>query len=284
MAYPRHREADVALRDGSTVHVRPARADDAPAVRAFYERLSPESTALRFFSSFPNLDLTVAWATEVDYQRRYSLLATGGDGRVLGHAGWEREPGQPERAEVALAVADAMQGKGLGTILLGQLAEAADHVGVEVFNAEVLPQNYQAIQVFRNSGFPVTTRTVPGVLLFEMPTLLTPEGREHFERREQTAAVAALRAFLAPRSVAVVGASRRRGTVGAELFRNLLAAGFNGPVYPVNPKAAVVQSVLAYPSIAEVPGPVDLAVVAVPAAAVVQVARECAAAGCGRWW
>ena len=92
MAYPQHREADVALRDGSTVHVRPARGDDAPAVRAFFEHLSPESTGLRFFSGFPNLDRAVAWATEVDYRLRYSLLATAGDGRVLAHAGWEREP------------------------------------------------------------------------------------------------------------------------------------------------------------------------------------------------
>jgi GNAT superfamily N-acetyltransferase len=84
------------------------------------------STALRFFSSFPNLDSAVAWATEVDFQRRYGLVATGDGGRVLAHAGWEREPDRPERAEVAFAIADAMQGKGLGTILLGQLAEAAD--------------------------------------------------------------------------------------------------------------------------------------------------------------
>ena len=112
-----------------------------------------------------------------------------------------------------------------------------------------------------------------------MPTLLTPEGLERFEQRERTAAAAAMRSFLAPRSVAVIGASRRRGTVGAELFHNLLAAGFTGPVYPVNPNAPVVQSVVAYPSIAEVPGPVDLAVVAVPAPAVVWTAEECAAAG-----
>jgi acetyl coenzyme A synthetase (ADP forming)-like protein len=280
-AYPGHREADVALRDGSTAHVRPARAEDAPAVRAFYERLSPESIALRFFSRFLNLDVAVAWATEVDFRRRYSLLVTGGDGRVLAHAGWEREPERPERAEVALAIADAMQGKGLGTIMLGQLAEAAEQAGVEVLTAEVLPQNHRMIQVFRDSGFPVTTHTVPGVLLFEMPTALTPEGLERFERREQAAAEAAMRTFLSPRSVAVVGASRRRGTVGAELFHNLLAAGFNGPVYPVNPNAPVVQSVVAYRSIAEVPGPVDLAVLAVPAAAVVRAATECAAAGLG---
>jgi GNAT superfamily N-acetyltransferase len=180
------------------------------AVRAFFELLSPESTALRFFSGFPNLDSAVAWATQVDYRRRYSLLATGGDGRVLAHAGWERDPDDPDRAEVALAAADALQGRGLGTILLGQLAEVADQAGIGVLGAEVLP-----------------------------------------------------------RSVAVIGASRRRGTVGAELFHNLLAAGFTGPVYPVNPNTPVVQSVVAYPSIAEVPGPVDLAVVAVPAPAVV---------------
>ena len=279
MAYPGRREVDVALRDGSTVHVRPVRATDAPAVRTFFERLSPESTGLRFFSGFPNLDSAVGWATEVDDQRRYSLVATSGDGRVLAHAGWEREPDRPERAEVALAIADAMQGRGLGTILLGQLAEAADRAGIGVLGAEVLPHNHRMIKVFRDSGFPVKTHAVPGVLLVEVPTLLTPEGLERFERREQTAAAAAMRVFLAPRAVAVVGASRRRGTVGAELFHNLLAGGFNGPVYPVNPNAGVVQSVVAYPSIAEVPGPVDLAVVAVPAAAVVRTAEECAAAG-----
>jgi acetate---CoA ligase (ADP-forming) len=141
MSSPRHHEADVALRDGSTVHVRPVRAEDAPAVRAFFERLSPRSIALRFFSGFPDLDRAVRWATEVD-QHRYGLVATGADGRVVAHAGWEREPVRPERAEVAFAIADAMQHNGLGTILLGQLIEAADQAGVAVLSAEVLPQNH----------------------------------------------------------------------------------------------------------------------------------------------
>jgi acetate---CoA ligase (ADP-forming) len=279
MAYPRHREADVVLRDGSTVHVRPVRADDAPAVRAFFERLSPESTSLRFFSGFPDLDSAVRWATEVDYRRRYGLVATGGEGAVLAHAGWERQPDRPDRAEVAFAIADAMQGKGLGTILLGQLAEAADQAGVTALAAEVLPRNHRMVRVFRDSGFPVTTSVVPGVVLVELPTSLSPEALERFEQREQVAATAAMRAFLEPRSVAVVGASRRRGTVAGELFHNLLAGGFEGPVYPVNPNAGVVQSVVAYPSVADVPGPVDLAVLAVPAAAVVAAATECAAKG-----
>jgi acetate---CoA ligase (ADP-forming) len=170
----RHHEADVALRDGSTVHVRPVTATDAPAVRAFFERLSPRSIALRFFCGFPDLDRAVSWATDVDDQHRYSLVATGADGRVVAHAGWEREPDRPERAEVAFAIADAMQHHGLGTILLGQLIEAADQAGVAVLSAEVLPQNQHMLHVFRDSGIPLTTRTIPGVVLVELPTSQSP--------------------------------------------------------------------------------------------------------------
>jgi acetate---CoA ligase (ADP-forming) len=174
MSSPRHHETDVALRDSSTVHVRPVRAQDAPAVRAFFERLSPRSIALRFFCGFPDLDRAVRWATEVDDQHRYGLVATGADGRVVAHAGWEREPDRPERAEVAFAIADAMQHNGLGTILLGQLIEAADQAGVAVLSAEVLPQNQHMLHVFRDSGIPVTTRTLPGVVLVELPTSRSP--------------------------------------------------------------------------------------------------------------
>jgi L-amino acid N-acyltransferase YncA len=137
MSAPRHHEADVVLRDGSTVHVRPVRAEDAGAVRAFFERLSPRSIALRFFSRFPDLDSAVRWATDVD-QHRYGLVATSSaDRRVVAHAGWEREPDHPERAEVAFAIADATQHNGLGTILLSQLTQAANQAGVAVL--EVVP-------------------------------------------------------------------------------------------------------------------------------------------------
>jgi GNAT superfamily N-acetyltransferase len=206
--YPAHRENDVVLRDGSTVHVRPSRPDDAPAMEQLLEGLSDRSRWLRFFSGFPNLEHAVRWATEVDYEHRYGLVATtGGDGHLVGHAGWEREADRPERAEVALEIVDAMQSKGLGTILLGQLAEAAHQAGVEVLTAEVLPQNHLMIKVFRDCGFPVRTHTVPGVVLVELPSSMSPEARERFERREQVAATAAMATFLALRSVAVVGAA-----------------------------------------------------------------------------
>src|SRR4030095_15612510 len=150
MSSPRHHEADVALRDGSTVHVRPVRAEDAPAVRAFCERLSPRSIALRFFCGFPDLDRAVRWATDVDHQHRYGLIATSAAAaRVVPHAGWERDPARPERAEIAFAIADAMQHNGLGTILLGQLTQAAAQAAVAVLSAEVLPQNHRMLHVFR---------------------------------------------------------------------------------------------------------------------------------------
>jgi acetate---CoA ligase (ADP-forming) len=186
MSLPRHREADVVLRDGSTVHVRPVTAEDAPAIRAFLENLSPKSIALRFFSRFPDLDRAVRWATDVDGQHRYGLIATSSaDGRVVAHAGWEREPDHPERAEIAFAIADAMQHNGLGTILLGQLTQAAEQAGVAVLSAEVLPQNHRMLHVFRDSGFPLTTRTIPGVVLVELATSRSRAALERFESRSR---------------------------------------------------------------------------------------------------
>jgi acetyl coenzyme A synthetase (ADP forming)-like protein len=274
------RGIDVVLRDGTTAHVRTPRPGDAPGVRRMLQGLSEESRYLRFFSTAVDLSRAVAWATKVDHEHSDGLVVTTGPHeRIVAHAGWERDPRRPERAEIALVIDDAFQGRGIGTLLLGQLAESARARGVELFTAEVLPGNHQMIGVFRQSGFAVRIRSLPGALNIEAPTLLTPDALERFDQREQQAAVAALRKVLAPGSVAVIGASRRRGTVGGELFHNLLAAGFTGPVYPVNPAAPVVQSVAAYPSIGKVPGPVDLAVLAVPAEEVVAVARECAAKG-----
>jgi GNAT superfamily N-acetyltransferase len=113
---------------------------------------------------------------------------------VVGHAGFERQPDHSDRAEVAMEIADAMQGKGLGTILLGQLPEVANQLGIQVLDAEVLPENHQMVKVFHDSGFPVKTHSLPGALLIEFPTSLSPEARERFERREQVAATAAMRA------------------------------------------------------------------------------------------
>jgi acetate---CoA ligase (ADP-forming) len=119
----------------------------------------------------------------------------------------------------------------------------------------------------------------PGVIKVEFPTSFSPAALERFERREQTAATAAMRSFFNPRSVAVIGASRTPGSIGSAVFRNLIVEGFNGPVYPINPKADVVHSVAAYPNVLDAPGPVDLAVIVVPARLVIDIARDCGQKG-----
>jgi acetyl coenzyme A synthetase (ADP forming)-like protein len=275
--YPRHREADVALRDGSTVHVRPVRREDEQALDLFLKGLSDESRYLRFFTGAVNIDDQAQQAANVDYQDRYGLVAVVGGDTLVAHAVWLRTG--PDRAEVAFSVADAYQGRGVGTILLGHLAESAAESGISTFEARVLPENRRMIEVFRESGFPIHSRSELGEVLVDFPTSLTAEALERFERREEVAAVAALQHFLSPRSVAVIGASRSRGTIGGEVFHNLLSFEFAGPVFPVNPKAEVVQAVPAFASVQDIPGPVDLAVIVVPAALVIEAARECGRKG-----
>ncbi|MGH2776040.1 MAG: GNAT family N-acetyltransferase [Actinomycetota bacterium] len=278
--YPAHREADVALRDGSTVRVRPVLESDRDAMLAFFQRLKPESQYFRFFSGASNFEPAADWATKVDYVNRFGLVATTvPDERIVAHAAWQRSDEDPTRAEVAFVNADDFQGRGLGTILLAHLAETAEDLGVLVFEAEVLPENHRMIEVFRQSGFQVNMQLEPGVITVEFPTSFSAAALERFERREQTAATAAMRSFFNPRSVAVIGASRTPGSIGSAIFRNLIVEGFNGPVYPINPKADVVHSVAAYPNVLDVPGPVDLAVIVVPARLVVDVARDCGEKG-----
>jgi acetyl coenzyme A synthetase (ADP forming)-like protein len=275
--YPIQYEADIVLRDGSTVHVRPVRSDDEAGIRAFLHGLSRESIGFRFFGA-PDLEWVTSWSLDVDYADRFALVAEHGEpGRIISHASYIRI--DAERAEVAFMVSDDWQGRGISTIMLAQLAEIAEDHGISTFTAEVLPVNHRMIDVFRQSGFPIDTRSTRDAIEIEFPVSLSPAAIERFEERDRTAAVAAVRRFVAPDAVAVIGASRRRGTIGGEVLHNLISGGFNGAVYAVNVSADVVQSMPAYHSIVDVPVDVDLAVVTVPAESVVSVARECAAAG-----
>jgi acetyl coenzyme A synthetase (ADP forming)-like protein len=270
--------ADIVLRDGSTVRVRAVRRDDEAAMTTFLSGLSDRSRALRFFSAATDMRAQAHRAVQVDGAGAQGLVALrGGAAEIIGHAGYVRD--SDASAEVAFAIADAYQGRGLATALLGHLAAAAQAHGIAAFTAVVLPENHRMIEVFRESGFPVEVSADFDVVTVRLPTELTAEGWERFHDRERIASVAAVANVLAPRSVAVIGASRRRGTVGAEIVHNLLAGGFEGVVFPVNPAAAAVQSMPAYHSVLEVPGRVELAVIAVPAESVVAAARECGAAG-----
>ena len=274
--YPWQREADVALRDGSTLHIRPIRATDEPAIRTFLHGVSRESIGFRFFGA-ADLEWVTAWSLDVDYADRYGLLAeTGTPTRIVSHASYIRI--DDDRAEVAFLVADAWQGRGISTILLAHLAGAADQHGISTFVADVLPANHRMIEVFRQSGFPIDTHATRDSIQIELPTSLSPDAVARFAERERTAAVAAVSHFLTPRSIAVVGASRRRRTPGGEILNNLIEGGFSGPLYPVNERADTVQGLPAHRSVSRIGQPVDLVVVAVPADRVVAVARDCAQA------
>lgn len=276
-AYPAHREADITLRDGSTLHVRPLRPDDRADLLAFFGALSSSSLGFRFFTPAVSLDRVVDMLADVDYAGRYGIVATAADGELAAHASYVRTA--PTEADVAFAVADGLQGRGVGTIMLAHLAEAAAELGIEVFTADVMAANHSMIEVFRESGFPVETSSEPGSIVVRMPTSLSPEAVRRFEQRERIAAVAAVRHAFEPSSIAVIGASRDPDTVGGRVFHNLLGGSFTGPVYPVNPAADSVQAVRAYASVTELPAPAELAVIAVPADAVLAVARECGEAG-----
>ena len=260
------------------MHIRPVTADDEEALFRFFESLDESSRMFRFFSAGADLRAAARSMADVDYAQRYGLVAVRGEGRELVGQGIYIG-GAPGEAEIAFAVGDRLQGMGLGTLLLAHLAEVAHENGISVFVAEVMPENHRMIEVFRESGFPIETSSLPGAIRIELPTSFSDEALRRFEDRDRIAAEAAIRPFLEGKAIAVVGASRDRGTVGGQLFHNTLESGFEGVVYPVNPSADVVQSVRAYRSIAEVPDEIDLAVVAVPAAAVIEVARECAAKG-----
>jgi len=273
-----HRAGDVVLRDGSTVHVRKMEPADDKALFDLFQSLSEESRWLRFFSVAGGSALAAEARRETNLDHTFGLIALSGpDQRVVGHAFYAGI--DSHRAEVAFTIADDYQGRGLGTLLLGQLAEVATANGIQTFEAEVVAANQAMLHVFRESGFPIELKARAGQIHVTLPTSFTSDAVAQFERRESIAAVNALKLFFNPRSIAVIGASKKRGTIGGEVFHNLLSYGFAGPVYPVNPTADVVQSVPAYKSVEDIPGPVDLAVVVVPEKFVIDTVTECGRKG-----
>jgi acetyl coenzyme A synthetase (ADP forming)-like protein len=277
--YPSEFELDVALRDGGGARIRPIKPEDGPLLVEFFERLGPESRYFRFFRIKETLEpKEVAFFTNVDYSDRMALVAIH-DGKMIGLASYDRERDHTGTAEVAFAVADEHQGRGIGTQLLQLLTTHARAHGVERFEAFVLPENRQMMRLFRNSGYELTRTIDEGVFTVDFPVALS-EGLLQAEwEREKRAVAASLLPLFFPRSVAVIGASTDPTSIGGRLFHNIISEGFTGPLYPVNPKAKVIGSVRAYPTIGDVPDDVDLAYIVVPQRFVVDVARQCAAAG-----
>ncbi|MGH9227606.1 MAG: GNAT family N-acetyltransferase [Acidimicrobiales bacterium] len=276
--YPLGWEADVVLADGGTAHIRPIRPDDGPRVVDFHGRQSPESIYFRYFT--PRLRLPekeVERLTHVDYADRMAFVALLDD-VLVGVARYDRLPTRSD-AEVAFFVDDRHQGRGIATVLLEYLAEAARRTGITAFTATVLPSNRRMVAVFRNAGFTAASHFGDGVIEVRLDLQPTPEAEAAITARAQRAEAEAVRRLLAPRSVAVIGAGREPSGVGHAVLRNMLEHRFAGPVYAVNPHADHVAGVRAVHDVNDIDGPVDLAVVVVPARQVPAVAEDCGRKG-----
>jgi len=267
----------VVLRDGSVASIRPTTAGDAAALADFFARLSAVSRYQRFFSAgVPPGDLIARLSDSSDPSRTLTLVAERASG-IVATASYIALT--PESAEAAFAVSDAFQGRGLGTALLGRLAAAASARGFRRFEATTLAENERMLEVFRDSGFEIRSKSEGGCI--DVTLLLSPSaaGVERDAERRRIATVASLRPMLEPRAVAVIGASRRPTSIGRRVLNAVISAGFNGAVYPVNSEAGDIGGLKAYPSARALPPGVDLAVIAVPAPAVRSVVDDCAAAG-----
>ncbi len=304
--YPAHWETHAVLKDGSTVEIRPIRADDRSALDAFHNRQSRESIYFRFFRYRPELsDKELDYFTQVDYRDRMAFVALLGQ-EIVAVARYEKWKDRSS-AEVAFFVDDDHHGKGIGTLMLEYLAAAGRDRGLSGFTASVLAENYRMLAVFRSAGFEVSTRFADGVIEVDLGIELTAETTTLIADRQRQSTARSVARILEPSSVAVIGASRHPGSVGFELVRNLVAAA-GGPapasrrIFAINPNIDEVNGLDTYPTIAAAtdalrsaaagdgsdgaaedgdrpPETIDLAVVAVRAELVQDVVSQCATAG-----
>jgi acetate---CoA ligase (ADP-forming) len=269
---------DVVLRDGSTAHLRPGRSDDRAALLEFYGHLSPESRYFRFFGK-PRVGDIVDDVVQAIHSGGAFTLVAEIDRHIV--AIGQCFPGDmPGRPEVAFAIADAHQGRGIGTKLLERLGAAARKRGITSFEAYLLHDNQKMRQLFVDAGFALTWERIDGQTTRVILSLNeSDELHEKTAARSRAAAHASLTAFFRPHVVAVVGAGRRRGRIGAEIFHNLVAGGFRGRVVPVNVSGGEVEGVPSVARVTAIDGDVSLAVIAVPCDQVSAVVDDCIAKG-----
>ncbi|HKT04822.1 MAG TPA: GNAT family N-acetyltransferase [Rugosimonospora sp.] len=269
--------SDVLLSDGTTVHIRPIRPQDADSIVAMHARFSERTRYLRYFSPYPRIpERDLIRFVNVDHHDREALVIQVGD-RLIAVGRYDRLGPEAEEAEVAFVVEDVYQGKGIGSILLEHLAAAAREAGLVRFVAEVLPVNGPMLRVFADAGYQVQRQYADGVVHLTFPIAPTEESLAVQWRREQVTEARSIGRLLAPRGVAVYGVRRDGNGIGAALLRHL--SDFSGPVYPIHRAASTLAGRTTYQKLVEAPGGADLAVVAVPADAVASTVEDAAAAG-----
>jgi acetate---CoA ligase (ADP-forming) len=269
------------LRDGSVATIRPSSLADVPALRQFFHDLSSESRYRRFFSAGEAPDAVIERLSDSTHPaRNLTLVAERSvDGAVRIVAAASYTAVNSDCAEAAFAVADTFQGKGLGTLLLERLAVLAERAGIRRFQATTLASNTQMLEVFRESGFEIRSKLAGSAVDVEFALASSVASVAAGEKRQRIATAASLRPLFEPQAVAVIGASRDASHIGRRVLDSLIAAGYRGHVYPVNPHTTEIAGLKTFGSTRDLPAGVDLAVVAVPAPSVGQVVDDCAAAG-----
>lgn len=272
------RAADVLLSDGTTVHLRPIRPDDADRIVALHSRFSERTRYLRYFSAYPRIpQRDLDRFVNVDHHDREAFVVEHA-GELIAVGRYERLGAGSHQAEVAFVVEDAHQGRGIGSVLIEHLVAAADAEGITEFEADVLPVNQAMLRVFMAAGFHIERQFADGVVHLWFPIKATPDSLRVQQDREQRAEARSIARLLTPRVVAVYGARAGGSGIGAALLSHLKGAGFAGELVPVHPTAPMVGGLPAVSSLGGTAG-ADLAVIAVPAESVPAVVADCAAAG-----
>jgi acyl-CoA synthetase (NDP forming)/GNAT superfamily N-acetyltransferase len=276
------------LADGTTVEIREAGPGDFDAVQAMHEAMAPDNIYLRFFSYSRRSAETEARRICREPAPGHAALLALHDGEPVGvasYAGLIGHPGHPGQAEVAFAVADHMHHKGIATLLLEHLVSLARSRQVTTFTAETLTENRAMLKVFADAGLPVQRHFDSDVYELTFPLPQDEDGTaldtylSAVAERESSADVASLRHIFAPESVVVIGASRRREAIGRIILENIRRGGYAGRLYTVNPRARQIDGERCLDSVLDLPEPADLAVIAVPAPAVLGVAGQCGQRG-----
>jgi acyl-CoA synthetase (NDP forming)/GNAT superfamily N-acetyltransferase len=275
------------LADGTTIEIRHATPADREAVRAMHAAMSPDNAYLRFFNVSPLAAEREAQRVCREPDGTHATLLAWLHGELIGVASYELT-GKPGTAEIAFAVADHMHRRGVATLLLEHLVSYARSTHVSAFTAETLGENTLMLRVFTDAGLPVQRRRQGEMveLTFPLPSSEAGEAGQQLDAylekvagRERQANVESMRYLFQPASVAVVGASRRAGSVGRAIMHNIVTGGYTGNLYAVNPHARHIEGVASVASVSALPEPPDLAVVAVPPSAVPGVAEECGRRG-----
>jgi acyl-CoA synthetase (NDP forming)/GNAT superfamily N-acetyltransferase len=253
------------LRDGRVVALRPLRGEDAAGVEALWRRL--DATARRLFTHLahvpPDRPGDIAVPRPGHTAGIVATAQAGSPGRLVGVARYERRAGDTARF---LVFVDApWRRAGVGTLLLRRLAAAARHAGVRRLAGDVPRSDIAMLGLLAELGLEYEEQVTAASVHASFAVQETDAYLDAVLADQRAAARAAVGPFLRPGSIALVGASDKPDSIGALLLTNLLASGFAGPVYPVNPRHEVIQGMTAYPDLAACPQRPDLVVVAVPA-------------------